>query len=258
MAKGDRLTDWLRRPLSDDQLKYAAADVDNLLELAALLETELTELGRLEWAEAESELMRRKPSRRPPEEAIQRVKEARSLKGESRKVAAAVATWRELKAADLDVPARQVLSDLGVVAVAQRKPTSVDQLRGLRGVDGRHLRGGAATQVLEAIETGRNQPEAPPAPRKGVPLPKHLRPVIGLITAWVSQIARDNRIDPALLATRSDLERFLRKESTRLDDGWRSELVGEPVLRLVSGEAAVAFDGDGRLVLEARSHQAIS
>ncbi len=258
LAKGDRLTDWLHRPLSDDQLTYAAADVDNLLELARILETELEALGRVQWALDESALMRAKPTRRPPEEAINRIKEARSLKGSARQVAAAIATWREIKASEIDVPVRQVLSDLGIVALAQRQPTSQEQLKNLRGVDRRHLRGGASDELLKVVQQGKSQTAVAPAPRKGVGLPKHLRPVITLITAWISQIARDNQIDPALLATRADVEQFLRDEPTRLDSGWRSDLVGYPVNKLISGEAAVAFDGDGRLVLETRSHTEIS
>ena len=46
-AKGDRLTDWLRRPLTDNQKTYAAADVASLLELQDRLVAQLTTLGRL-------------------------------------------------------------------------------------------------------------------------------------------------------------------------------------------------------------------
>ncbi len=258
LTKGDRLTDWLHRPLTGDQLAYAAADVDNLLELAQIIEKQLKDLGRVQWALDESALMRNKPTRRPPAEAINRIKEARSLKGKNRQVAVALATWRETKASEIDVPVRQVLSDLGVVALAQRQPNSQDDLKNLRGVDRRHLRGGASNELLEVVKQGQSQPVMTPPPKKGVGLPKHLRPVITLVTAWISQIARDNKIDPALLATRSDVEQFLRSEPTRLDSGWRSELVGDPVNKLISGEAAVAFDGDGRLVLETRSHTEIS
>ena len=50
-AKGDRLTDWLRRPLTDAQRQYAAADVAYLLELHDRLVAELAALGRTEWVD---------------------------------------------------------------------------------------------------------------------------------------------------------------------------------------------------------------
>ncbi len=258
LAKGDRLTDWLRRPLTDGQLSYAAGDVDQLLQLTDLLVAELTELGRLGWAEEESELMRSKPrSRRAPEDAVARIKEARSLKSKQAKVATAIAAWRERKAAELDIPVRQVLPDMAVVTIAQKAPTNHKQLLDLRGVDGRHVRNGADEEIFAAIREGLAAPDPAPSSRRPE-LPKELRPVVTLVTAWISQLARDHRLDPALLATRSDVEALLsRNENCRLLEGWRADLVGEPIRHLVGGDAAVAFDSEGRLVLEARSHQAL-
>ena len=70
----------------------------------------------------------------------------------------------------------------------------------------------------------------------------------------MGQIARELSLDPTLLGTRADIEALVRgDEDARLSIGWRAELAGEPIRRLMSGEAAVAFDGDGGLVLEERS-----
>jgi ribonuclease D len=78
---------------------------------------------------------------------------------------------------------------------------------------------------------------------------------VALVSAWVSQLARDLEIDTGLLATRSDIEALLRADpAARLATGWRAELVGEPIRQLVDGAAALAFTGHGQLTLEARSH----
>ena len=255
LPKGDRLTDWLRRPLTDDQMRYAASDVEYLLPLTDILERQLSDLGRTSWAAEECDLMLARPrTRRSPEEAVLRIKEARGLRGKSQRVATAVAAWRERRAVELNVPPRQVLSDLGVVAVSQQAPTNIKQLKALRGVDSRHLRDGAPDEILGAVQTGLNVKQPKQRPHRAPELPRHLRPVVTLVTAWVSQLARDNKLDPALLATRSDVESLLRGDpDCRLHEGWRQELVGKPIAQLVAGEAAVAFDGDGHLVLEARS-----
>ena len=50
LAKGDRLTDWTRRPLKSDQKVYAAADVEHLLAIHDMLVARLEPIGRLEWA----------------------------------------------------------------------------------------------------------------------------------------------------------------------------------------------------------------
>ena len=89
-------------------------------------------------------------------------------------------------------------------------------------------------------------------------LSRELRPAVGLVSSWVSQLARDADLDTSLLATRADLEALLRgDDDARLATGWRAELVGEPIRRLVSGDASLAFDGRGGLVLEERSGAAL-
>jgi hypothetical protein len=68
-----------------------------------------------------------------------------------------------------------------------------------------------------------------------------------LVSAWVAQLARDERLDPALLATRADIVAFLRGDAdARLNSGWRNELVGDGIRRLVGGEAGLTFDPEGQ------------
>lgn len=260
LPKGDRLTDWLRRPLTDDQLRYAASDVEHLHGLTDAIETQLGELDRLDWVGEECRLLLDRPrGRRVPEDAILRIKEARNLSGESFQVGASIAAWRERRAAEANIPVRQVLSDLGVVAIAQRIPSSVKQLKSLRGVEQRHLKNGADTEILTAVRAARTMELEVEPTTRATQLSRQLRPVVSLITAWVSQLARDNKLDPAILATRADIEGLLRKDpNCRLNFGWRQDLVGKPIDRLVSGTAAVAFNGDGRLLLEARSGRELS
>lgn len=255
LPKGDRLTDWLARPLTEAQLTYAASDVAHLLELWRRQLDALDGRGRLAWAEAEFEELRsRARVSRPPEEAWTRIKEARQLRGQARLIAQEVAAWREERAIELDQPARFVMADIAVVAIAQRSPRTPEELRSIRGVDERHARGESARLILDAVRRGMDRPnERPPRTSNGE-LSRELRPAVGLVSSWVSQIARDEELDTALLATRSDLESLLRGDPTsRLAVGWRAELVGEPIRRLVAGRASLAFDPDGGLVLEDRS-----
>jgi hypothetical protein len=78
------------------------------------------------------------------------------------------------------------------------------------------------------------------------------------VSAWATQRARDLEIDAATLGTRADIELFLMDGGGRLSDGWRHEVVGEPIRALAAGEASLAVDGRGRLVLEARSGVALT
>jgi ribonuclease D len=251
-AKGDRLTDWLRRPLSESQCQYAAVDVEYLLEVHERLVASLSEVGRLSWADDACEELRTRPvSGSSPEDAWLRLKDARSLRPAARSVAQSVAAWRERRAMRTDVPVRQVLPDLAVLGIAQRNPSSVKELSQARGVDERHTRGAIAEEILDAVRSATGVPPPPP-PASVDDLDRALRPAVTLVSAWVSQLARDERLDPALLATRADLVAFLRGDAdARLATGWRNELVGEGIRRLVGGEAGLTFDGEGRLRLTA-------
>jgi ribonuclease D len=254
LPKGDRLADWLRRPLSEDQRDYAAADVAYLLPLRRWLLDRLRRDGRESWAEDEcAELLRRASVARDPEEAWWKIKEARQLRGRAMGVAQSVAAWRERRASETDQPVRFVLPDLALVGIAQRPPADVDALRRVRGLDDRHLRGAVPNELLAAVA-------------EGVALPKHrlrlpaagdvdrdLRPAVALVSAWVGQLGRQLHIDSTLLATRADIEALLRgDERARLAHGWRAEVLGQDIRRLVEGRAAIAFDGRGGLVLEDR------
>lgn len=254
MAKGDRLTDWLRRPLQPEQLAYAAADVRHLPPLWAALQARLETSGRVEWCEEECERLRvRQSAPRRPEDAWLRVRELRRLPRRSQPLAIAVAAWRERRAAQLDIPVRYVLSDLALAAVVQSAPTSQTALAAVRGVDGRAMSGATGKQLLEAIAQARRSPPRVPREPKS-PDRSHLQPVVALVSAWLSQVARDDDLDPALVATRADLTAFLDGEpDARLAGGWRYERYGSRVEELMTGNAAVALEPDGKLRLEKRS-----
>jgi ribonuclease D len=250
LPKADRLSDWLRRPLSAGQRAYAAADVAYLLELQDKLLAQLVEMGRLSWAEAECEELRTRPTGPgDPDDAWLKLKDVRTLKGRSRGVARAVSAWRERRAAELDLPVRFVLSDLAVLGISQRPPANAEELRSIRSVEDRHARGTTGAELLAAVQDGLDHPvEAPPA--NGDELDRNLRPAVTLVSAWVSQLARDQCIDTALLATRADLVDLLRGgPDARLAQGWRAAMVGDDIRQLVDGKAALAFDGKGGLRL---------
>ena len=258
IPKGDRLTDWTRRPLSANQRTYAAADVAHLLEVRSVICGRLEKMGRLEWAREEMALVLARRSASDPAVAWWKLKDARSLRGHTRGVAQAVAEWREREAMRRDLPARFVLSDMGMASLVHRAPTTADELSEVRGLDAKSLRPPVVEGILQAVARGNALPTSelrlPPTDE----LTRELRPAVALVASWVAQLARTVRIDATLLATRSDIAAFLRGDAdARLANGWRAHLVGHPIRRLVDGDAALAFSGDGQLVLEERSRKPV-
>ncbi len=247
ISKGDRLTNWLKRPLTEAQCQYAANDVTFLFEITDRLFEKLRKNGRLKWALDECELARKEPPELiDPELAWFRIKPARQLRGQARAVVSQLAAWRELMARKQNIPPRFVVSDLAMVSIAQRSPKNTDDLKSVRGVQGQSLGKSNEAGVLDAVRRGLAMSPADvrtPELIDKQPLASNLRAAVSLITAWLSDVAYREHLDPTLLATRSDIELLLNDDnSSRLMTGWRSELIGETVTELLAGRAGIAFD----------------
>lgn len=250
LPKGDRLSDWLRRPLSRDQKTYAAADVAYLEKLTDLIVADLTERDRLSWAREACEELRTRPMGPPPTtDAWLRVKDVRTLRGKGRSVAREVSKWREERAMEKDLPPRHVLADLAILGVSQRAPRSIEELSQCRGIDGRHVRGRIGSEILEAVGRGLDSAAGGelqfPEP-EGEELDRSLRPAVTLVSAWVTELARESELDPGLLGTRRDIVEFLSGvPSARLRHGWRADIVGRDLEDLVTGRKALTFGSEG-------------
>ena len=126
----------------------------------------------------------------------------------------------------------------------------------MRGLDARHVKAESGDGLLDAVAAGLELPDDDLRlpPRDGVDA--QYRPAVTLASAWVSQLSRNRDLDASLVATRADIEALVRQDGTsRLLEGWRKDVAGEPVQRLLEGNLALAFDGEGSLVLEERSRR---
>jgi ribonuclease D len=258
LLKADRLTDWTRRPLTGEQVTYAAGDVAHLLALHTIMVDLLQAQGRLDWAEAECAATLAVPRRVVvPEQAWWKMRDHRQLRGAARGVAQEVAAWRERRAAERDVPRRVVLADLALSAIAQHPPMTRQQLQEIRGMGGRHLSTETTDEILQAVRRGRRLAAGalclPPDVREERANPA----VVALAVGVVRQMAGEQGFDTTLLATRADVADLVAGVPGRLDRGWRRELVGDPLRRLLGGELALAVGPGGGLVLEERSHRRV-
>lgn len=254
LGKTASYTRWDARPLSDEQLSYAAEDAAHLLELADRLQVRLRDSGRLEWAREECRRLESATDERDPEVAWERLPRIGQLDPRSRAVARALAAWRERTAAAEDRPVGSVLADQTLVELAKRQPSTIDALGQIRGLhpSGIRRRGPA---ILDAIAQGR---AAPPIPRE----PARDRfdsadaPLISLAEALLRARAGEAGLAYELLASRSELELIvgaMRRDQPEPDvrtlEGWRAELVGEDLRSLLTGRTALRVGDNGRLVL---------
>lgn len=244
----ESFSDWKRRPLSSSQLQYAGDDVRWLEALWDELRSRLEQAGRLEWALAE--VARRSPDggdpSPDPREAWRKVQRRGRLSPRQLGVLRELAAWREQEARRRDLPASWVVKDPTLVEVARVGPTSAEQLGRIRGAAG-GLKPRDVEAILAAVagaaeaEPIRVETPAPPA------VQRRADAAAGLAGTLLKVRCTDAGIAPELVATRSELERFM--EAVVLDDldghplgqGWRRSLVGDELVALVEGRVSLAL-----------------
>ena len=252
LDKGDTYTDWGNRPLSDTQVEYALNDVRYLPEMYRRLMSQLDNDGRQSWLAADFRHMEDPATyAATPEEQWRRVKRISSLNRRQLGVAREVAAWRELEAQRRDVPKRWVIGDESIVEIARRTPVTVDELMAIRGVTDKVGRV-AQKGIVEAVARGLAVPDEDlPSLKKRRRVQGDVDGAVDLMIALVRARAREHGVAMPLLASRDDLERLAagEREASPLLEGWRREMVGDELVRLLDGTVAMRLVG-GMLAIE--------
>ena len=254
VGKTASYTRWDARPLTDEQLRYAAEDVVHLLELADDLHRRLQESGRLDWAREECRRLESATDERDPDSVWERLPRIGQLDPSSRAVARRLAAWRERTASSEDRPVGSVLGDPALVEAAKRHPSNADGLARIRGIH-RSIIKRRGDAILAAIKQGLTDPPIPREPARPRSDPSDA-PMIALAEALLRARALDAALAYELIASRSELEAIVgaarRSEpepAVRTLTGWREELVGSDLRDLLAGRSAIAVGKDRRLTL---------
>ena len=236
LDKDETRTDWLRRPLSPEQLRYAADDVEYLPEAAAELERRLITLGRLEWALEDSATLAALDADGPdPSDAWRRVKGLDRCPPLVQAVARGLAAWREREAARLDVARPFLLRDETLIALARRDSVSLHEIVRLPGYDPRR-HASYASRWIEALAAARREVETGAAPVE-LSVPSAADRVRRLAiedacSALVARRAGELSLPPELLLSRRQRDRALdawggRGSLAAALGGFRGALLGD-------------------------------
>jgi ribonuclease D len=257
VGKTASYTRWDARPLTAEQLSYAAEDVAHLLELADEVQRRLRESGRLSWALEECRRLESATDEREPYSAWERLPRIGQLDARARAVARELAAWRERTASEEDRPVGSVLADPALVELAKRHPSNLSALEHIRGIhpSGIRRRGPA---IIDAIADGMKAPPIPREEQRGRSDPEDA-PLIVLAEALLRARALDAALAYELIASRNELELIVAasrrgepEPDVRTLEGWRSELVGADLRDLLAGRKAVSVGPNRHLELSAR------
>ncbi|AZM51053.1 ribonuclease D [Streptomyces sp. WAC 06738] len=169
LEKGHSAVDWSTRPLPEPWLRYAALDVELLVDLRDALVEELTAQGKLRWAEEEFAAIAAAPPPEPRRDPWRRTSGMHKVR-RRRQLGTVRELWtaRDRIAQRRDISPGKVLADTAIVEAALAMPTSTRALAALPGF-GHRMGRRQLEQWLAAVERARALPESE-LPQPGLPL----------------------------------------------------------------------------------------
>jgi len=159
LEKGHSAADWSTRPLPEPWLRYAALDVELLVELRDVLEAQLTEQGKRDWAAQEFAAIAAAPPAPPRVEPWRRTSGLHRLR-KRRQLAVVRALWeaRDDLARRRDIAPGRVLPDAAIAAAALALPKTEAELLAVSIFNGRSLRRSVAIWFA-AVDAALHLPE---------------------------------------------------------------------------------------------------
>lgn len=247
LDKEETRSDWRKRPLSHQQLQYAAQDVKDLLRLYESMSSELTKLQRLDWVIEETQNWEEELQQYESNENWFRISGIQALSGQSLAIVRALWLWREQRAKERDIPARKILRDDLLIELARRGNGDERRMASLRGMEHRHVKA-MIPDLAKVIADSQNDP-IPNWPRKaryGKGQPPAM--LTQFLTAALASICRAKRISPAVVATADDLRDFVKFQLGDVErdlpppglmSGWRAEIIGKDLDDLLTGRVGM-------------------
>lgn len=151
--KGETRSDWMRRPLSASQLKYAVEDVRYLHEAHRVLSEKLAALGRTEWMQQESDAYFASQSADELERwAHLGARAGQRLNREGQARLLRLMRWREVRARARDLPKNWVLPVEAAVELAEAYPNNESDVSHILSKHPRAPRN-LSVAMLEAMNT---------------------------------------------------------------------------------------------------------
>lgn len=251
LAKSQTVSDWSARPFTPRQIDYLVDDVNYLFAMQDDLTARLEAAGRLEWALAESAQLGEMDRYRGDERrGLLRIPGSNRMNRRELGVLSQLLVLRDRIARDRDIPPKYVMPDDVMAGLATLRPKHVEDLAQLRRLDA-GMRRNLGDAILAAVERGEAIPDDRLPEKAARPLGNARETLVALLGVAAGEIARENDLPQSLVVPRAALERVAREipstheafERTLGIEGWRLELIGEPLWGLLCGTGVARVEG---------------
>ena len=247
VSKALQFSDWLIRPLSDEQLKYAITDANLLYDLFFKIEERLNKLDRFAWALEESNLIKCGSKFITSIESILN-KFTSAINKESDLIKCYdLLSWREEKAKALDVPRNYVLKEEVIIQLCHKKPVTIEELLKYKlhpNLDEENLYEILRIMQDETLDESKSKIiKNVLNNKKFIFLNKNN--LFYMLKILVEVASENLGIHEQLLATTTDILLFAHDKESRANQGWRRTAIGNSMQDLKEGKLLLGFkDGN--------------
>ncbi|MBB48774.1 MAG: hypothetical protein CMJ33_09625 [Phycisphaerae bacterium] len=251
LGKGHTFTNWDARPLSQQQLRYAADDVRYLPMLWSMLEEELRRRGTLSWALRECGIRLRIPAGFDPDPHLRKISKGMRLKPRARALLRALVVERDRLAEIENRPHRVLFPDSALLELVRRRPRNADEMAAIRGLPRATAQRWfpEITAILDQADTLEILPEKNPKPSSEAASEQ-----VEVDTLWMVLCTRlyAQGIAPGMVISRAQLATwYLAQKSNRqmelfAADDWRQEAIGEWLTDFIEGRTKLFVGGGER------------
>ncbi len=252
LDKSSRFTDWSRRPLSENQLAYALADVTHLRDLYPRMHAQLEAQGRLSWLDEEhANLLDPDNYDTTPENAWERLK-LRKTTPDYVLALQVAAAWRERQAQARDVPRGRIVKDEALYEIAEIRPKNAADFDRMRAAPRGFGNSRAAQELVQALDRAFADPNRPQYKHaRQPPTPAGLGPTVELLKVLLRYQAEAHDVAPRLIASAADVEAIAADDNADVAalKGWRRQVFGERALALKHGQIALKLE-DGKVSIQ--------
>ena len=248
-----QFSDWKKRPLSEKQLSYALADVTHLRVVYENLITALKKNGRTNWVKEEMDTLNSIELYKPDPRSVWKRLKIRNPNPRFLAILREVAAWREKEAQRKNKPRNWILKDMAITEIALQKPTNIEDLHGLRGVNSNQINGSAGKEILEAVQKGIYTPdEKCPVAKK----PSNKKPKIGAISDLLKVLLKLKSetygVAQKLIASTEEINEIAINDEAEVSAvrGWRRQVFGADAIALKRGQLALTTKGRSIKILK--------
>lgn len=138
VPKGETRSNWLQRPLSAQQLDYAALDVAYLPEIYSRQKEQLAKTDKLAWVDEDCQRLRTNYKEELAQdftEVYRNISSAWQLDRKQLNILKYLAEWREKRARQRDKPRNWIIKDKELVSIAKSVPESIEELSKIDGIN---------------------------------------------------------------------------------------------------------------------------